>query len=60
MVAVFAFQSDDSVKLDQSESFEASFHTREEVGVIAELETAAPWLRSGWRLLMENASQGTR
>ncbi len=51
IVAVFSCKSDDPVRLDESESSEASFHTRDEVEAIAASKVAAPWLREGWKIL---------
>jgi isopentenyl-diphosphate Delta-isomerase len=50
IVAVFSSRSDDPFMIDQVESSEASFHTRDEVRVIAASEAAAPWLRKGWKI----------
>jgi isopentenyldiphosphate isomerase len=54
VVAVFSCYSDDPVKIDQAESSEASFHTRDEVDAIAASEAAAPWLREGWKILADS------
>jgi len=51
IVAVFSCKSDDSIRFDQAESSEASFHTRDEVSVMARSQAAAPWFGRGWRLL---------
>ena len=51
IVAVFSCKSDDSIRFDQAESSEASFHTRDEVSVIARSHAAAPWFGRGWKLL---------
>lgn len=51
IVAVFSCRSDDPVKIDQLESSEASFHTRDEVNGIASSEAAVPWLERGWKIL---------
>ncbi len=51
IVAVFSCKSDDSIRFDQAESSEASFHTRDEVSVIARSQAAAPWFGRGWKLL---------
>ena len=47
IVAVFSCGSDDPIRIDHAESSEASFHTRDDVNVIAACETAAPWLTKG-------------
>ncbi len=49
IVAVFSCQSDDPIRIDQAESSEVSFYTRDEVDAIAASKEAAPWLREGWR-----------
>jgi len=54
MVAVFSCVSDRKVTIDKTESSEGSFHTRDEVNVIAESEEAAPWLRRGWKMLTDS------
>jgi isopentenyldiphosphate isomerase len=51
MVAVFFCRSDNKIIIDQTESSEGSFHTRDEVNVISESEVAAPWLRMGWKMM---------
>lgn len=51
IVAVFFCKSDNSTRFDQEESSEASFHTRDEIGVIARSEIAAPWFGQGWKIL---------
>ena len=50
IVAVFWCKSDRTVKIDQSESSGASFHTEEELNRIIASEVIAPWLRRGWEL----------
>jgi len=47
IVALFSYKSDKRITIDQTESSEGSFHTRDEVNVIAESEVAEPWLRRG-------------
>ena len=54
MVAVFSCMSDRKVTIDKTESSEGSFHTRDEVNVIAESEEAAPWLRRGWKMVTDS------
>jgi 8-oxo-dGTP pyrophosphatase MutT (NUDIX family) len=56
IVAVFACGSDDPIGIDQVESSEGSFHTRDEVNMIAASEAAAPWLRRGWKILVDSTS----
>jgi hypothetical protein len=41
------------IRIDPAESSEASFHTRDDVSVIAASETAAPWLTKGWKILVD-------
>ena len=53
IVAVFSCRSDDPIRIDHAESSEASFHTRDDVNVIAACETAAPWLTKGWKILAD-------
>ena len=53
IVAVFSCGSDDPIRIDHAESSEASFHTRDDVNVIAACETAAPWLTKGWKILAD-------
>jgi len=53
IVAVFSCRSDDAIRIDPAESSEASFHTRDDVNVIAASETAAPWLPKGWKILVD-------
>jgi isopentenyldiphosphate isomerase len=53
IMAVFYCKSDNPIRTDPAESSEASFHTRDEVNVIAASEAAAPWLRTGWEMLKE-------
>jgi isopentenyldiphosphate isomerase len=50
IVAVFWCRNDQTVKIDQSESSGASFHTRDEVNRIIASGVIAPWLRRGWEL----------
>src|SRR6266496_4146357 len=47
IVAVFSCRSDDPIRIDHSESSEASFHTRDDVNVMAACETAAPMAYKG-------------
>jgi len=54
IVAVFSCKSDNKITIDQTESSEGSFHTRDEVNVIAESEVAAPWLRRGWKMMTDS------
>jgi isopentenyl-diphosphate delta-isomerase type 1 len=51
IVAVFSCRSDDPIRIDEAESSEASFHSRDEVDVIAHSQAAAPWLSKGWQIL---------
>ena len=51
IVAVFSCKSDDPIRIDETESSEASFHSRDEVDVIAHSQAVAPWLSIGWRIL---------
>ena len=60
IVAVFSCYSDDPIKIDQAESSEASFHTRDEVDAIAASEAAAPWLREGRKILADSTFLTTR
>ena len=53
IVAVFSCRSDDPIRIDHAESSEASFHTRDDVNVMAACETAAPWLTKGWKILAD-------
>ena len=53
IVAVFSFRSDDPIRIDPAESSEASFHTKDDVNVIAASKTAAPWLTKGWKILAD-------
>ena len=53
IVAVFSCKSDDPIRIDPAESSEASFHTRDQVNVMAASETAAPWLTKGWKILSD-------
>src|SRR5207247_5318856 len=48
IVVVFC-RSDDPIRIDPAESSEASFHTKDDVNVIAASKTAAPWLTKGWK-----------
>ncbi len=50
IVAVFTCNSDQTVRIDQSESSGASFHTKAEVERIIGSGVIAPWLRRGWEL----------
>ena len=50
IVAVFWCKSDETVRIDPSESSGASFHTAEEVKRIVASEVAAPSLARGWEL----------
>ncbi len=47
IVAVFSCRSDDPIRIDHAESSEASFHTRDDVNVMAACETAAPMAYKG-------------
>ncbi len=53
IVAVFSCRSDDAIRIDHAESSEASFHTRDDVNVIAECETAGAMAYKG----MEDTSR---
>src|SRR6266566_1740442 len=53
IVAVFSCRSDDPIRIDHAESSEASFHTRDDVNVIAECETAGAMAYKG----MEDTSR---
>jgi len=57
IVAVFSCKSDDAIRIDHVESSEASFHTRDEVNVIAASKAAAPWLTKGWKILADSTTQ---
>lgn len=50
IVAVFWCESDETVRIDPSESSGASFHTAEEVERKIGSEVIAPWLARGWEL----------
>jgi isopentenyl-diphosphate Delta-isomerase len=54
IVAIFSCKSDDPIRIDPAESAGESFHTKEEVNVIAASEKAAPWLRKGWEMLADS------
>ena len=49
-VAVFWCKSDETVRIDSSESSGASFHAADEVERIIGSEVIAPWLARGWKL----------
>ena len=51
IVAVFWCKSDETVRIDRSESSGASFHTPDEVKRIIASEMIAPWLARGWEMV---------
>jgi isopentenyldiphosphate isomerase len=54
IVAVFSCKSDDSIRIDEVESSEALFHTRDEVNLITASDMTAPWLAKGWKILADS------
>ncbi len=50
IVAVFSCMSDETIRIDRSESSGASFHTMDEVDRIIASEVIAPWLARGWEV----------
>ena len=51
IVAVFASQSDEAVKIDPAESSVMEFWSKEEVDGIVDDKSTSPWLRDAWKLL---------
>jgi isopentenyl-diphosphate delta-isomerase len=50
IVAVFACQSDEVVKIDPDESSAMEFWSKQEVDSIVDGNSASPWLRDAWKL----------
>ena len=50
MVAVFASESDEVVKIDPDESSVMEFWSKEDVDSIVDSKSASPWLRDAWKL----------
>ena len=54
IVAVFASESDEAVKIDLGESSVMEFWSKEEIDRIVDGKSTSPWLRDAWKLLRDS------
>jgi isopentenyldiphosphate isomerase len=54
IVAVFASESDEVVKIDPDESSTMEFWSKEEVDSIVDGKSTSPWLRNAWKLFRDS------